>query len=480
MKRKQGPITSSSQTKKTKESDTAVLLQDLLDFSQGVNTEEDIERRFKHIAVTLLHGLHLVVVQHDEDTKEIEFEILEAEFYLLLGGRYEDPFTHFGEEQKIGGQWCVVSVLIVLSYHLDWPANGNRHFHRAPRKTADSHRSSTSLKGYRGGTRKGLDLTIGRTIPPVFSKHFVPVPPVSNPPKLHHEFRDQQPLCGGILLRSLRELGPNGKVISGPSLLVDHIINVSGASSISDLVENKWAGDTCAFLSGKDERSARLFLRPVHESSSTSSSTRSASTIYFSPRIGLDLSHPGTTNPEILPLHPRIQFLPKPYRFFTHPQELVANGRPQTFLGVLSLCISTNSDFTEALKKPLLSQEIAALMGLKEPTCAKYLAEYVAGREGGVDLLKSFVGAKGKGASSSPSSYLKMMGALSNLIPPFKLWRESKYSRYICSFFAVDINALEKHIRLTFRLPTSSLPTWEETTELSYYPMIGQTFQHLT
>ena len=38
-------------------------------------------------------------------------------------------------------------------------------------------------------------------------------------------------------------------------------------------------------------------------------------------------------------------------------------------------------------------------MALKEPTCAKYLAEYAAGREGGVDLLKSFVGPKGKGAS---------------------------------------------------------------------------------
>ena len=279
---------------------------------------------------------------------------------------------------------------------------------------ADSHRSSTSLAGYRGGTRKGLDLTIGR-IPPqaVPSKYFVPI---SNPP----EFGDQQLLCGGILLRSLRELGPKSKVISGPSLLVDHIIKLSGASSISDLVENKWAGDTCAYISEKDERSTRLFLRPVSEPSSTSSSSKAASTIYFSPRIGLDLSHPGTTNPEILPLHPRIQFLPKPYRFFTHPEELKANGRPQTFLGVLSLCISTtgNSDFSEALKKPFLSQEIAALMALKEPTCAKYLAEYVAGREGGVDLLKSFVGPKGKGASSSPFTYLRMMGALSNLIPP--------------------------------------------------------------
>jgi len=398
MKRKQGPITPSSQTKKTKgfDSDTVELLQDLLDFSR-VKTEEDIERRFKHIAASLLHGSHLVVVvQDDEDTKEIEFEILEAEFYLLIDGCYEDPFTHCHEKQKVSGQW---------------------YFHRVPRKTADSHRSSTSLTGYRGGTRKGLDLTIGR-LSPVLSKHFVPAPPISNPPELLHEFGDQQLLCGGILLRSLRELGPNGKVISGPSLLVDRIINVSGASSISDLVENKWAGDTCAFISGKDEQSTRLFLRPVSEPSATSSSSRAASTIFFSPRIGLDLSHPGTTNPEILPLHPRIQFLPKPYRFFTHPEELVANGRPQTFLGVLSLCISTNSDFTEALKKPLLCQEIAALMSLKEQTCAKYLAEYVAGRDGGVDLLKSFVGPKGKGASSSPSSYLRMMGALSNLIPP--------------------------------------------------------------
>ena len=407
MKRKQEPSTSFPQTKKMKGFDVEMPLQDLLDFSQGVKTEEDIERRFKHIAGTLLHGFHLVVVQHDEDAKEIEFEILEAEFYLLIGGCYEDPFTHWSEKQKIGGQWCVVKCSVFCFIIC---INGDRHFHRSPRKTADSHRSSTSLTGYRGGSRKGLDLTIGR-IPPVLSRHFVP--PISNP----HEFGDQQLLCGGILLRSLRELGPNGKVISGPSLLVDHIINLSGASSISDLVENKWAGNTCAFISEKDERSTRLFLRPVSEPSSTSSNSRATSMIYFSPRIGLDLSHPGTTNPEILPLHPRIQFLPKPYRFFAHPEVLVANGRPQTFLGVLSLCISTHSDFTEALKKPLLSQEIAALMALKEPTCAKYLAEYIAGREGGVDLLKSFVGPKGKGASSSPSTYLRMMGALSNLIP---------------------------------------------------------------
>ena len=85
-----------------------MVLQDLLDFSQGVKTKEDIELRFKHIAVTLLHGSNVVVVQNDEDMKEIEFEILEAEFYILIGGCYEDPFTHWSEKQKIGGQWCVV------------------------------------------------------------------------------------------------------------------------------------------------------------------------------------------------------------------------------------------------------------------------------------------------------------------------------------------------------------------------------------
>jgi hypothetical protein len=50
--------------------DTVVPLQDLLDFSRGIKMEEDIERRFKHIAV---------VVQHDEDTnlKEKEFKALQ-------------------------------------------------------------------------------------------------------------------------------------------------------------------------------------------------------------------------------------------------------------------------------------------------------------------------------------------------------------------------------------------------------------------
>lgn len=150
---------------------------------------------------------------------------------------------------------------------------------------------------------RALDLANGR-IPrsPVLSKYFAP--PISDPPELHHEFGDQQLLCRGFLLPSLSELGPNSKVISAPSAR-ESFINVNSASSISDLIENKDEGST-------------------------------AVGIYFSPRVDLDLSHPCTTNPEVL-------LLPKPHWFFTHTEELVPS--PKTFLEVVSLCISANSDF---------------------------------------------------------------------------------------------------------------------------------------
>ena len=101
MKRKQVPTTYSP-AKKVKEIATVEVLQELLNFGKEVKTKEDIERRFKYIAETLLHKFHLVAVK--DATKEIEFEILEAEFYLQISG-HEDPFTHGSEEQKVSGQW---------------------------------------------------------------------------------------------------------------------------------------------------------------------------------------------------------------------------------------------------------------------------------------------------------------------------------------------------------------------------------------
>jgi hypothetical protein len=269
---------------------------------------------------------------------------------------------------------------------------------------------------YRSGSRKGMDVIIGdpsssiTTTSPYFA-HSTTTPSAPGPSDLSPS-QEIPPLPrGGILLRSIRKLGPKPQVISGLSLLVNQILLLSGAASISELVETKWAGERTAFLHSAnpaDTPSFKLYLK--HSPSNRHSPGLK---IYNSPRIGLDLSHPGTTGPEVKPLHSRIRFLPKRYRYFTNPSELVANGRTQTFLGVLYSCIS--SDVNQSLKDQKVLAEVVRLSGMKEGTVTRYIADYAAGRAGGAKTLAGFVGPKGKGAASSPSTYLKMMGAISAL-----------------------------------------------------------------
>lgn len=236
-------------------------------------------------------------------------------------------------------------------------------------------------------------------------------------------------LRGGILLRSIRVLGSKPKVVSGPSLLVDEILHLFDVNEIGDLVNERWNGDTSAFPS-KDPN-APLAKYTLHLEPRGAKAT--APEIYSSPRIGLDLSHPGTTSAKVRPHHSRIRFLPRLYRYFREPHLLVANGRCQTFVGVVQHCAkglakpkhryvqeevtakSPEEEFSDALKNPRLLIDVCKTMALKEATARKYLADYKDGREGGEDVLDAFVGLKGKGASSSPQKYLVMMGALSVL-----------------------------------------------------------------
>lgn len=206
---------------------------------------------------------------------------------------------------------------------------------------------------------------------------------------------------GGILLRSIRRTS-DGTVISGPSLLVDHILVLSGSPTITDLVEQKWGGNISAFRHdpGGDESTVTMYLRPTTET------RRNKPTVYRSPRIGLDLSHPGTTSAIS---HPRLAFLSKPYRYFVHPELLTANGRTHTFLGVLRSCLDSpkhRGDITGML----LKRDITEITGLKVNTVIKYTEDYTAGLNEG--NISKFIGAAGKGASSSPAKYLRMMGAL--------------------------------------------------------------------
>lgn len=208
-------------------------------------------------------------------------------------------------------------------------------------------------------------------------------------------------------MRTLRRVS-DSTVISGPSLLVDELLRSSGADDIPALVNEKWLGDISAFRAPPsaeipDSNPATLFIGVKEESSSSSSSTRASLQIYKSPRIGLDLSHPST---RLDPSDRRVRYVSKPYRYFILPHLLTANGRGQTFLGVHDHCVNV----LQISKKSLLVGKISSLTGVQSKTVDKYLTTYREALESGE--LERFIGARGKGASSSPGTFLQLMGAL--------------------------------------------------------------------
>ncbi|KAI0076947.1 hypothetical protein K474DRAFT_1597086 [Panus rudis PR-1116 ss-1] len=359
-------------------------LRDLLDFSD-VTTFDGVGIRFEEIAKQIIHG-HILVVA--TGATHLEFEVLELEFYLIVPGIHEDPFTHGSNEQAHSGRW---------------------YFHRAPRRATDNTAdppppSTTAAGGYRGGTRKGLDLTIGGPLTSMTTSRFFTTPPSAS----------SKPIRGGVLLRTIRRVC-DGMVISGPSLLVDEILRSNKASSISELVDKRWGGETSALLSQADSAgsstgstsSYRMYFRPK-----SSTKLETMPQIYTSPRIGLDLSQVQTTSSlSDYPSHPRVKFVSLPYRYFIHPALLTSNGRGHTFLAVYRCYLSRLelSDPVQRLDSNIV-EEIAKTAGLKEETVQKYAAEYYTGYTDG--KLGSYIGKAGKGAASSPVGFLRLMGVL--------------------------------------------------------------------
>jgi len=201
---------------------------------------------------------------------------------------------------------------------------------------------------------------------------------------------------GGILLRTIRRTTTGGQIISGPSLLVDEILSVSRAESISDLVQNKWKSDSMALLATPSSARASLYLKK------RSRRKESSSRLYRTPRIGLELSHPSTT---ASPNDPRIIYISKPYRYIAYPNLLTFNGRCQTFLGIYQACLDSE-EFGVGAK---LVAEVVRITGIKEKTVLKYVSDFRYGLDGRCSL-GSFVGTKN--GTASVSKYLNMMGAL--------------------------------------------------------------------
>ncbi|KAI4523778.1 hypothetical protein K525DRAFT_195592 [Schizophyllum commune Loenen D] len=331
--RKRSPSSDAGHSSSPKRHKTSTRdLEALLDCSQLL-TQSAISSRFDEIAGVFLYDYDLVVCS---DAAETCFRLLEFEFYLHKPGCHEDPFVHRTAEQGELGKW---------------------YFHRAPGKGTTK---------YRGGTRKGLDLTFG-----------------------------DADAYGGILLRSVQR--PNSsEVISGPSLLVDKIVSLSGASDLVDLVESKWAGDTSAFTP------RGLFLRPREDSACSGHRD-----ICRTPRVGLDLSKAS-----------RAVYVAKAYRYiasFDSPLK----SKAQTFAGaVYHCCYSPTrpeggipvlaSEVSKSLHDPALTERLVKLTALSTTVAARYLKDYLAGFDNG--SVESFVGKKN--VASSPSAYLTMVGAL--------------------------------------------------------------------
>ncbi|KAJ3714607.1 hypothetical protein DFJ43DRAFT_1160765 [Lentinula guzmanii] len=326
-------------------------LTNLFDFSNQ-ETAASIQIRFDEIARHILHHLSLVIRSSSGILGT--FEVLELEFYLWKSVVHEDPFTHGSAEQAKSGNWQVAT-----------------YFHRAPQKSNKPENSPTVVTGgYRGGTRKGLDITIGpsATIPsPYFSA--LPTGDANSSTR------------GGILLRTLRETS-TGRVISGPSLVVDEILKLSCANSISDLVDKQWKGNISAFRGNEQSSPGEhtLHFMFTHEVETQ------AVYLYKSPRIGLGLSHPSVS-----------PSLPTP-----------------TFIGILNslqaMCSSDSLHGLDERETKEITGNICNKCGLKAHTVTKYL-EYYLGKLDDRSDLESFIGASSK---DSPSAYLRLMGILSN------------------------------------------------------------------
>ncbi len=126
------------------------------------------------------------------------------------------------------------------------------------------HRSRGS---YRSGSFKGVDLTFG-----------------------------DRASSGGILIRGLET--PDGTLIDGPSLCVDHLLDATGAEDVSTLDR------TIATRLAWDEKNP-LLLHQTEENEGRP--------IYRSARVGLFLKRGGSRTEST-------RFLMRPYRYLTEPR----------------------------------------------------------------------------------------------------------------------------------------------------------------
>lgn len=292
--------------------------------------------------------------------------------------------------------------------------------------------------GLKGGTRKGLDITIGCA---------------------------ERGATGGILIRAIREVGGKGQVVEGPSLVCDKILSEFGARGLKELVEEKWGGNVEIWnrdiglwvekVNGKDDSDANepetVETPPESEEAGhvsakvtvptstlkraraddtstltanddpTSASKRSKTAmttnspvasirlpaplfpLYTSPRVGLSLSN-NTPTPRL-----RLRFVHKHYRYMQNPH-LLKKGRQMLAMGML-----------ESGEEP---RRVVAVTGVRPGAVDIWRKEMQEGRRKGEELLKECIGKK---VAAEAKLAAKIFGAV-------KWWEEEEAKGIVVDF----------------------------------------------
>lgn len=162
-----------------------------------ITQNKNIEEQFSEIALQLFNNWALV-------TPKSKYRIIEIEFYYCncTSSNVEDHPNHMPLEYGI--PYSIEDKFQSGFSHNDPYTHCIGNQYKNDFWYIHSFKNSSSLKG---GSRKGIDLTIGN---------------------------ENEYSCGGILIRGLRDLS-NNSYINGPSKVVDKMIEDLGKNKVSEI-----------------------------------------------------------------------------------------------------------------------------------------------------------------------------------------------------------------------------------------------------
>jgi len=300
------------------------------DLKDGKHSFKQYEDVFSQIAQRLLN--EVVVMINGKPHRFIELE------FYYQSANHPDHFTHGHPVQSKFGKW---------------------YFHRTGHK----------MSGYKGGSYKGMDISIGG----------------------HSEHADskvkEKTIHGGILVRAIQPLfkadGEEKKkkskkesFIEGPSTVVDYILSQCGSSGIEAFVNEHFKG--------QENTPSAVGSKMFYIASKDKASVPKLS-VYSSPRVGLTLKRN---------LDFGERFLMSSYRFHSLAGSM-SKGKQHM---ILSLHLKKKS-----------SADVGTITGANKATVDKYIEQFKKGEKSGKKLNTFGAGKK----TFSPEDFAGLYGAWS-------------------------------------------------------------------